>query len=75
MRRALESHELESSVLDDEREARASGVGGVPAFGVEGSVALTGVQSLDSLQRLVGRVRALRGSASGALRHLSFIKQ
>ena len=61
MRHALESRELESSVLDDEREARASGVGGVPAFAAEGSVALTGVQSLESLQQLVDRVRALRG--------------
>ena len=61
LRCALESRELENSVLDDEREARASGVGGVPAFAAEGSVALTGVQSLESLQQLVDRVRALRG--------------
>jgi predicted DsbA family dithiol-disulfide isomerase len=61
LRRALESRELENSVLDDEQEARALGVGGVPAFAAEGSVALTGVQSLESLQNLVDRVRALRG--------------
>jgi predicted DsbA family dithiol-disulfide isomerase len=61
LRCALESRELENSVLDDEREARASGVGGVPAFAAEGSVALTGVQPLESLQQLVDRVRGLRG--------------
>jgi predicted DsbA family dithiol-disulfide isomerase len=61
LRHALESRELENSVLDDEREARTLGVGGVPAFAAEGSVALTGVQSLESLQKLVDRVRALRG--------------
>jgi predicted DsbA family dithiol-disulfide isomerase len=61
LRHVLESRELENSVLDDEREARALGVGGVPAIAAEGSVALTGVQSLESLRQLVGRVRAVRG--------------
>jgi predicted DsbA family dithiol-disulfide isomerase len=61
LRCALEGLELEGSVLDDEREARALGVRGVPAFAAEGTVALTGVQPLENLRQLVDRVRARRG--------------
>jgi predicted DsbA family dithiol-disulfide isomerase len=58
LRRALESREDERSVLDDEREAEALGVSGVPAFIANRRAALTGVQPLENLKRLVEHVRA-----------------
>ena len=58
LRLALETHEFEESVLADEREAGALGVGGVPAFVADGMAALSGVQSVGNLKRLVEHVRA-----------------
>jgi predicted DsbA family dithiol-disulfide isomerase len=56
--RTLELHEFEESVLEDEREAVALGVSGVPAFIANRAAALTGVQPLENLKKLVERVRA-----------------
>lgn len=56
---ALASGEFAPSVLADEREAAALGVSGVPAMVANRRVALSGVQSLASLQALVDRARAL----------------
>jgi predicted DsbA family dithiol-disulfide isomerase len=63
LRLALETREFAESVLSDEREAEALGVGGVPAFVAGRMAALSGVQSVGSLKRLVEHVRA-RASAS-----------
>lgn len=59
LRRALESREFEKSVLEDEREAAAIGVSGVPAFVANRRAALSGVQSVLNLEKLVKHVRAL----------------
>lgn len=56
---ALAGGEFAPSVLADEREAAALGVSGVPAMVANRRVALSGVQSLASLQALVDRARAL----------------
>lgn len=45
LRRALEGHEFQQSVLEDEREAAKLGLSGVPAFVAERRAALTGVRS------------------------------
>jgi predicted DsbA family dithiol-disulfide isomerase len=58
LRLALETHEFEESVLADEREASALGVSGVPAFVADRMAALSGVQSVGNLKRLVEYVRA-----------------
>jgi predicted DsbA family dithiol-disulfide isomerase len=57
LRRALESREFESGVLEDEREAESLGVSGVPAFVANRRAALGGVQTAENLKRLVERVR------------------
>lgn len=58
LRRALEAREFERSVLEDEGEAEALGVGGVPAFVANRRAALSGVQTLGNLRMLVEHVRA-----------------
>src|SRR5687768_14360061 len=47
------------SVLDDEREAEALAIRGVPAFLANQKAALTGVQPVDNLKKLIEHVRAL----------------
>lgn len=61
LRQTLESRALEKSVLDDERAAGELGVSGVPAFIADRRAAMTGVQSVESLRRLVEHVRASDG--------------
>jgi predicted DsbA family dithiol-disulfide isomerase len=53
LRTALETHAFLLSVLSDEREAGALGINGVPAFVAERKSALTGVQPVENLRRLV----------------------
>jgi predicted DsbA family dithiol-disulfide isomerase len=60
LRRALTQHEFEAQVVADEREAAALGVNAVPAFVANRRVALSGVQSLATLQLLIERVQELR---------------
>lgn len=67
LRHALESHEFERSVFDDEREADMLGVSGVPAFIADRKGALTGVQPVENLRKLVARVR-VRDDAGAAAR-------
>jgi len=55
--RALEGREFEKSVLADEQAAQMLGLSGVPAFVANRKAALSGVQSLENLQRLVRQVR------------------
>jgi predicted DsbA family dithiol-disulfide isomerase len=60
LRHALEHHEFANSVLDDERDAQALGIRGVPAFVADRRSTLSGVQSVENLKKLVERVRARR---------------
>jgi len=57
LRHALEGHEFERSVLDDEREAQLLGVSGVPALIADRKAALSGVQPVENLRQLVDYVR------------------
>lgn len=56
LRQALESHEFEASVIEDEREAELLGVSGVPAFIADRKAALSGVQTVENLKKLVAHV-------------------
>ena len=58
LRQALERREFEQSVLEDERTAEALGLRGVPAFVANRKAALSGVQPVDSLRKLIEQVRA-----------------
>jgi predicted DsbA family dithiol-disulfide isomerase len=60
LRQTLAGHEFEKSVLDDEREAEALGVSGVPAFIVDRKAALSGVQPVENLKQLVDYFRGRR---------------
>lgn len=55
---ALERNEFLESVLADEREAEMLGVSGVPAFVANREVATTGVQSFETLEKLLARARS-----------------
>ncbi|HEX8287209.1 MAG TPA: DsbA family protein [Pyrinomonadaceae bacterium] len=57
LRRALEIREFEQSVIEDEQTAQMMGLGGVPAFVANRKVALSGVQSLENLKKMVEYVR------------------
>lgn len=61
LRAALEGREYENSVLADEREAKMLGVSGVPAFVANRRVALSGVQAVENLRRMVEHARSLSG--------------
>ena len=58
LRRALKNHEFVASVLADEREARRLGVRGVPAFIANRKAALSGVQPVQNLRKLIESVRS-----------------
>ncbi len=60
LRTALEAKEFAGSILADEREAAELGMRGVPAFIADRRLALSGVQSLEGLQELVSRARAMK---------------
>lgn len=57
LRQALIDREFEKTVLEDEREASALGIAGVPAFIANRRAALSGVQPVENLKQLVDRVR------------------
>jgi predicted DsbA family dithiol-disulfide isomerase len=57
LRRSLEAGEFTASVLADEQESQALGLGGVPAFVADRRAAVTGVQTVTMLARLVEHVR------------------
>jgi predicted DsbA family dithiol-disulfide isomerase len=63
LRQALENHEFEQSVLDDEREAEELGLGAVPAFVADRRGALSGVQPVENLRKLVKHVRAVNAES------------
>ena len=58
LREALAGGALEASVIADERDAQRLGVRGVPAFVADRRALLSGVQSVETLRRLIGHVRA-----------------
>lgn len=57
LRQALISHEFVASVQADEHEAARLGVSGVPAFIANRKAALTGVQPVENLRKLIESVR------------------
>lgn len=58
LRQALISHELAASVVAEEREAARLGVSGVPAFIANRKAALSGVQPVENLRKLIESVRS-----------------
>lgn len=58
LREALDNDLYVDNVLGDEREAKKLGLRGVPAFIANRKIALSGVQSLESLQKLVEDARS-----------------
>jgi predicted DsbA family dithiol-disulfide isomerase len=58
LRDALEEGELTAGVLADEQDAHDLGLGGVPAFVADRRAAVTGVQPMTMLARLVEHVRS-----------------
>ena len=58
MRPALINHEFAESVLAAERDAVRLGVSGVPAFIANRKAALSGVQPVENLRKLIGSVRS-----------------
>jgi predicted DsbA family dithiol-disulfide isomerase len=59
LREALDKDLYLENVLADEREAKKLGLRGVPAFVANRKIALSGVQSLESLQKFVEHARSL----------------
>jgi len=57
LRHALLSHEFAESVLADERDAARLGLSSVPAFIANHKAALTGVQPIENLMKLIESVR------------------
>jgi len=57
LRAALEKHEFEKSVLQDEHQAARIGVSGVPAFVADRKASDSGVQSVESWQKFIEHVR------------------
>ena len=53
LRVALINHEFLDNVVEDEYEAEMLGVNGVPAFVADQKAALSGVQPVESLKRLI----------------------
>jgi predicted DsbA family dithiol-disulfide isomerase len=56
--RALVNNEYLDGVLADEQEARKLGISGVPAFVANRRIAVSGVQPLENLHKLVERARS-----------------
>jgi predicted DsbA family dithiol-disulfide isomerase len=59
LRKALHNDLHLENVLADERQAKKLGLRAVPAFVANRRIALSGVQSLDNLQKLVEHARSL----------------
>ena len=57
LRQAFSSQEFVASVLADEREAARLGVSGVPAFVADRRAALSGVQPIENLRKLIESAR------------------
>jgi predicted DsbA family dithiol-disulfide isomerase len=59
LREALDNDLYLENVLADEREAKKLGLSGVPALVANRKIALSGVQSLENLRKLVEHARSL----------------
>ena len=59
LRDALHRHSYEPGVVNDERDAQAMGLSGVPAFVADRRAAMTGVQPVENLSELVRHARSL----------------
>jgi predicted DsbA family dithiol-disulfide isomerase len=59
LREALDNDLYLENVLADEREAKKLRLSGVPAFIADRKIALSGVQSLDNLQKFLEHARSL----------------
>jgi predicted DsbA family dithiol-disulfide isomerase len=59
LREAIDNELYLENVLADEREAKKLGLRGVPAFIANRRIALSGVQSLESLEKFVEGARSL----------------
>jgi predicted DsbA family dithiol-disulfide isomerase len=59
LRQALDNDLHLENVLADEREAKKLGLRGVPAFVANRRIALSGVQSIDKLEKFVEEARSL----------------
>jgi predicted DsbA family dithiol-disulfide isomerase len=57
LRQSLTSHEFVATVVADERDAARMGVRGVPAFVANRKGALSGVQPVENLRKLIASVR------------------
>jgi predicted DsbA family dithiol-disulfide isomerase len=60
LHQALINHEMAASVLADEHEAARLGVSGVPAFVANRKAAMSGVQPVENLRKLMVSVRGAR---------------
>jgi predicted DsbA family dithiol-disulfide isomerase len=58
LRQALDKDEYLESVLADEREAKKLGISGVPAFVANRKAALSGVQPVENLKKLIEGARS-----------------
>ena len=58
LQQALITHEFAESVVADEQDAALMGVSGVPAFIANQKAALSGVQPVENLTKLIASVRA-----------------
>jgi predicted DsbA family dithiol-disulfide isomerase len=54
---ALKNRDFENSVLEDEQQAAELGISGVPAFVANRKAALSGVQPVENLRKLIEHVR------------------
>jgi predicted DsbA family dithiol-disulfide isomerase len=59
LRQALDNQLYLENVLADEREAKKLGLRGVPALVADRKIALSGVQSLENLEKFVEHARSL----------------
>lgn len=56
LQESLETHEFLENVIADERDAAEMGLSGVPAFIADRKAALTGVQPIENLRKLIESV-------------------
>ena len=60
LQQALKTRDFTQSVSQDEADAKALGVSGVPAFIANREAALSGVQPIENLRQLVEHVRVVK---------------
>jgi predicted DsbA family dithiol-disulfide isomerase len=68
VRAALEEERFAPAVREDEAQARAFGITGVPFFLLDGKLAVSGAQSVDVLRQALQQAEAQRAGSSETLR-------